>query len=308
MLNRIFLSSNERRLRTLWRFVGFIFFYLFLNIFFGGVLFIFTKGNLKQEWVFYLLVIATFLGTCLAVYYARKLLDRRSFVSLGLIWNRQAGQDLVFGFLVTGLIIGFIFLVERIAGWLDFAGFVSDSTSATRAVQGTVLMFIMFILVGVNEELLYRGYVLQNLADGTNLFWGFLLSSAAFSLNHYANPNFSLEAFVGLLVSGFFLAYPYLRTRQLWLSFGLHIGWNFFEGTIFGFQVSGFTNMPRLIMQTVHGPALFTGGEFGPEAGLVLVPPLFLGACLIYLYTRRRNTKELKAAYNLVHPPEATIH
>jgi hypothetical protein len=295
-------------LRTLWRFVGFVFFYLFLNFFFGGVLFIFTKGNLKQEWVFYLLIIATFLGTCLAVYYARRLLDRRSFVSLGLIWNKQAGQDLVFGFLVTGLIIGLIFLVERVAGWLDFAGFVWDSISATRVVQGTVLMFIMFILVGINEELLYRGYVLQNITDGMNLFWGFLLSSAVFSLNHYANPNFSLEAFVGLFVSGLFLAYPYLRTRQLWLSFGLHIGWNFFEGTIFGFQVSGLTNMPRLIMQTVRGPVLITGGEFGPEAGLVLMPALLLGACLIYLYTHSRNKDELKAASNLVIPPEEIIH
>jgi len=301
------LCADERRLRTLWRLTVFLLIYLFFNIFFGGVLFIFTKGILKQESIFYVYVVATFLGTCLAIYYARRFLDRRSFVSLGLSWKNLAGRDLIFGLSLTGLMMGLIYFFEQKAGWLDFEGFNWDSTSFTRVILGIVVMFVLFILVGLNEELLYRGYVLQNLADGMNLFWGFLLSSAVFSLNHYANPSFSLSAFVGLFVSGLFLAYPYLRTRQLWLSFGLHIGWNFFEGPVFGFQVSGLTNMPRLILQTVRGPALVTGGEFGPEAGLVLLPALLLCTFLIYFYTRGRRKEDKADASIPVTAPEDTV-
>ena len=103
------------------------------------------------------------------------------------------------------------------------------------------------------------------------------------------NPNVSWTAVLGLVLAGLFLAFGYLRTRQLWLPIGLHIGWNFFEGTIFGFQVSGLSEMPSLIRQTVQGPELVTGGLFGPEAGLVVLPAMALGVLLIFGYTRRRK-------------------
>ena len=118
--------------------------------------------------------------------------------------------------------------------------------------------------------------------------WGVILSSLIFALMHLGNPNVSVMAVLGLIAAGFFLAFGYLRTRHLWLPIGLHIGWNFFEGTVFGFQVSGL-DIYRLIEQTVQGPQIFTGGEFGPEAGLILIPGLALGVALIYFYSRIRN-------------------
>ncbi len=150
-------------------------------------------------------------------------------------------------------------------------------------------MLVFFIVVGWQEELSSRGYQLQNLADGINLFWGVILSSAIFASLHLFNPSASLMAVIGLFLSGLFLAYGYLATRRLWLSIGLHIGWNFFESSVFGFQVSGYSGWPRLIHQTVNGNSFITGGDFGPEAGLVLLPGLLLGALLIYLYTHRRD-------------------
>ena len=78
-------------------------------------------------------------------------------------------------------------------------------------------------------------------------------------------------AFLGVFISGFDVAYGYIRTRQLWLSIGLHLGWNLFLGTIFGFQVSGLEWETGLIMQSVGGPALWTGGSFGPEAGILML-------------------------------------
>jgi hypothetical protein len=140
--------------------------------------------------------------------------------------------------------------------------------------------------VGWQEELLARGYWLQNLAEGLNPIWAVLISSVLFALGHLLNPNVSWNAILGLVFAGIFLAYGYLRTRQLWLPIGLHIGWNFFEGTVFGFQVSGLTEMPQLIRQVVQGPELVTGGLFGPEAGLVVLPAMALGVLLIFGYTR----------------------
>jgi uncharacterized protein len=124
-----------------------------------------------------------------------------------------------------------------------------------------------------------------------NLFWAVIFSSLFFSVTHVTNPHFDIAALLGLFVSGVFLAYGYVRTRQLWLPIGLHIAWNLFESTIFGFSVSGLEGLPRLLSQTVSGPEIITGGAFGPEAGLVLLPALALGAGLVYLYTRHRPSE-----------------
>ena len=85
-----------------------------------------------------------------------------------------------------------------------------------------------------------------------------------------------------------YLAFGYIRTKQLWLSIGLHIGWNFFEGVGFGFPVSGLDIYP-LLRINVTGPELWTGGAFGPEAGLIVLPSLLVGGLLIYLYTQKRD-------------------
>ena len=95
---------------------------------------------------------------------------------------------------------------------------------------------------------------------------------------------------MGIVLAGLFLALPYLLTRQLWLSIGLHIGWNFFEGVVFGFPVSG-TDSFHLLRHTVSGPVLWTGGAFGPEAGLLVIPALIFGSLLVFAYTRLKIQK-----------------
>jgi hypothetical protein len=102
---------------------------------------------------------------------------------------------------------------------------------------------------------------------------------------HLGNPNATWVSAAGIFLAGLFLAYGYLTTKQLWLPIGLHIGWNFFEGVVFGFPVSGL-DIYRLMRTTISGPDLWTGGAFGPEAGLVLLPGLLLGAALIFAYSR----------------------
>lgn len=229
------------------------------------------------------------LAITLSVYLARRFFDRRSFLSLGLAWDNHAWRDMAFGFVVSGLMMGVIYLIEWAVGWLTFDGFAWDVQSSSQVTFSVLTGLFLFLMVGWAGELLSRGYHLQNLADGLNLPWGVILSSGVFGLLHLGNPNSSFSAALGIFASGIFLAYGYLGTRKLWLPIGLHIGWNFFEGCVFGFQVSGLTGLPRLILQTVQGPEAFTGGAFGPEAGLVLIPGLLIGFACIYWYTKNRK-------------------
>ena len=187
--------------------------------------------------------------------------------------------------------MGFIYLIEWSIGWLTFDGFAWETDGLVTVLSGTLGMFIVFIFVGWNEELLSRGYHLQTITSGLNLFWGVVISSAVFGLLHLGNPNATWVSAAGIFFAGVFLAYGYLTTKQLWLPIGLHLGWNFFEGVVFGFPVSGL-DIYRLLRITVEGPVLWTGGDFGPEAGLVILPGVLLGAALIYVYTRFMRTLE----------------
>ena len=291
---RIFISSDEPRLRAGWRLLLQTLFMILIAVILQSGLSIFyapgKNGNLDL-FISQVVELVTITGS---IYIARRFLDKRSFVSLGLQVNKQALVDILSGIAITFVMMGLIYVAEVAAGWLTFESFAWESDSVPTVITGVLTFLAVFIFVGWNEELLSRGYHLQTLANGMNVFWGVVISSSLFGLAHLGNPNATWVSAAGIFFAGVFLAYGFLRTGQLWLSIGLHIGWNFFEGVIFGFPVSGL-DIYHLIRLQIQGPEMWTGGAFGPEAGLIVLPALAVGSVLIYLYTRGRTTvKEIR--------------
>src|SRR6266498_4082 len=284
LLATIFLSPQEPRLRAGWRLLIQTVLYLVLAIIFTIVAAFLGAGigslGIVSE-------ILDFLAVLASVYIARRWLDKRSLESLGLKFSAQSIIDIFAGIGISFLQMGFIYAVTLLIGWLTFKGFAWNFDPINVVIAGVLNFFIIFVIVGFKEEILSRGYHLQTIASGINLFWGVIISSAIFGLLHLANPNATWISAAGIFFAGLYLAYGYIRTKQLWLSIGLHIGWNFFEGVVFGFPVSGLNIYP-LIRIDVQGPEIWTGGAFGPEAGLIVLPSLILGAVLIYLYTTKR--------------------
>ena len=225
-----------------------------------------------------------------AAFLARRFLDKRSFISLGFKPNRQAIFDVLAGIGITFIQISLIFGLEIGLGWTKFDGFAWQTQPGSTVLGGLGLWLLFFIIVGWQEELLSRGYHLQTLESGLNLFWAVIISSSIFGFLHIFNPGATWVSTAGIFLAGLFLALPFILTRQLWLSIGLHIGWNYFEGVVFGFPVSG-TDTFRLLHQTVSGPVLWTGGVFGPEAGLLVIPALLLGSALVFGYTKIHANK-----------------
>lgn len=288
-IRSVFINPQDGRLRAGWRILFFLVLYFCVSVLALIVTFALTGSELlfsnPRD-----LLLATMIGGIaagVAVFLSRRAIDRKSVESLGLA-PEGMWRDMLAGIGIGGVMVALLFTLMLAAGWLEFDGFAWQTVPFSVWALALLNLTLAFILTGISEEVMVRGYILQNMAEGLNVTWAVILSSALFALLHFGNPDGSQPpALTGIFLAGVFFAFAYFRTRSLWLAIGLHIGWNLFLNGIFGFVVSG-ADTPGLIRHTVTGPEIWTGGTFGPEAGLLLLPVLAAGAMLVYLYTRNR--------------------
>ena len=141
------------------------------------------------------------------------------------------------------------------------------------------------LLAGVAEETMFRG-ILFRLSTKVLGTWGALLiTSALFGAAHAANPGATVGSSLAIAIeAGVLLGSAYAATQRLWVPIGLHIGWNFTEGPIFGMAVSGNSMSAGLIRGSLSGPRILTGGAFGPEFSIVAV--MVCSAAAVYFLRR----------------------
>jgi len=232
----------------------------------------------------------------LSIWISGKFFDRRSFQNFGLQINKEWWSEFGFGLLLgSGLMLS-IFLLEILLGWINIESSFSVINTDLPFGFAIIIPLIFYIAVGFYEELLSRGYQLTNLAEGLKckrfspssaILASALISSFFFSLLHLYNPHSSKFSTINLFIAGLLLASGYIISGKLAVPIGLHISWNFFQGNVFGFPVSGnesFSATFIMIQQT--GPDFWTGGKFGPEGGLIgtIVQLLGIGLILVYYW------------------------
>jgi hypothetical protein len=168
------------------------------------------------------------------------------------------------------------------------------------------------LLVGAQEEWFARGYLLQNLAEGLYgpritakgaVFIAYLLTSLFFGFLHANNPHATLTSSLTLALFGLCVGLGFILTGELAIPIGLHIGWNFAQGAIFGFPVSGADAHLSLLATQQSGPTIWTGGAFGPEGGLLGPLALLLGALLVYGWVRWTSRQVFVQAALAHHSP-----
>jgi uncharacterized protein len=154
-----------------------------------------------------------------------------------------------------------VFFALHAARWQGFAG-----------TTYLIAMVTMALFSGICEELVFRGGVYRITEDMFGTGAALLISGALFGMVHLANPHASLLAGIAIAVeAGILLGAAYAATRSLWLPIGIHMGWNFAEGGIFGAAVSGAPAGHGLLRIPLAGPDWLTGGAFGPEASAVIL-------------------------------------
>jgi len=206
-----------------------------------------------------------------------KAYDRKPIRELGLINIKKGYRDLLKGlvFGAISMIIVFIILVTSKNITLE------NSLLSPNFNSSLLTGLILFIFVGINEEMFARGYCMTVLKQTGNKWVVVIVSSIIFSLMHSLNPSMSFLSYLNLFLFALLAAYMFIKSNNLWLSIGYHITWNYFEGNIFGFQVSG---LGTSSLYTLSAPAnnIITGGSFGPEGGLVVTFITLVG--IIYMW------------------------
>lgn len=290
MIKNIFINHIEHRLRAGWRI------FLFFIILFGIAKTLqFTIDNLfgglpedKTLRFFYSILIAAIAGTT-AVIIARRYLDKKTILSFGLKLDGLAIKDWLFGFLLSFVMAGLVFLILLLFGLLEFES-VNPDIFTLKFLWNFLLMFVTFcILVAWWEELVFRGYLLQNMISGMGKTWAVIISCILYGAVHAINPNAGIISSSIIVLFGFMRLYGYLRTSQLWLSMGMHAGWNFFQGPVFGFSASSYET-ETILLHTLNGPDWLTGGKFGPEGSVFTVLIVLIAILSMYWWTRGRET------------------
>lgn len=239
------------------------------------------EGSLPSLFLERLLMLVGYLSAAVLVLRWRNL--PLSLLGMSL---KGRGKDLLAGLGVAMLLYAVGFGTSLLMGTV---GIVSVQW-VPRDLLGTLLFFL---LVAVTEEVMLRGFVLgRMLSAGMNRFVALFLSSALFSAMHLFNPNFALLPFVNILLAGCLLGASFLYTRNLCFPVVLHWFWNWLQGPVLGYEVSGMDSGETLLTLRLTGSDLLTGGSFGFEGSLLCTVLLVVGTLAIVGYYERRGRKE----------------
>ncbi len=333
-IKRLFWNQDQKRLRMVWRLglhtllllvltsvllVALLFIIVITDALAGTNLSDVLAGSdpmalLNSPWLGSIVIpLATFLGIFIATMISGRWIDRRKFKEFGFRFSKLWLKDFGFGLFLGAFLMGLIFIFGWLTGNVRIVGFFQSYSENGTFFLGFLQSLIFFIFVGFYEELLSRGYHLINLAEGLNfkaigeraaIVIALVLSSILFGLLHINNPNATWFSTINIALAGVFLGLGMVLTGSLAIPIGLHITWNFFQGNVFGFPVSGTMSGATVIAVESVGPVWLTGGLFGPEAGLMVLAAMILGSLLIFLWVRRRGKVKIHADIAVYKPLE----
>jgi len=208
----------------------------------------------------------------------RRFIDRQPLMSMGFAW-RTHQRDAWIAFCLGPALLG-------IGTLLLFAHKNISWTGLAFPAADLFIALVLMVMIALAEEMVFRGYILNNLLTAMNKWVALLISAALFAVAHASNPGITFIAAVNLLLGGLLLGINYIYTRNLWFSVFFHFSWNFFQGPVLGFDVSGLP-LHSVLEPALKGPSLLTGAAFGFE-GSFLTTILF-AIVLLLLYALYEN-------------------
>ena len=288
------------RLRSGWRFAIFVLSFIALGAVIGGAVvavFSETPIDFSPGTLLFILVnsavslfIALFLGWLWGW-----VLEDLPFRALGAWLTKNWLKDLVWGLIFGALALALACLIAVAFGGLSFRFNQSHGAAAILLTLG--VSAAVFTVAAAFEEALFRGYILQTFARARLAWLAIILTSAFFAFAHANNPNATAFSVVNTGLAGVWLGAAYLKTRNLWFPFGVHLAWNWMQGAFFGIEVSGLQNLitAPFLQEIDTGPVWLTGENYGIEGGVACTVALLVSTAAIWFAPFLKPTEEMLA-------------
>jgi CAAX protease family protein len=265
---------HHGELRIVWKLSSFLAVFFFTIIIYLLILFLLPLSSIHD----YLYPSAFLLAASTATLFVMRGIERKQFLDVGLHAKGSFGQVL------SGTFFGSILILLNLLIFLIIGGM--DFRSSAVTLSGTLMVLLegllIFAIAAAAEELLMRGYPFQRLLDRYGSVPALIATSIVFSVIHLANPFVSAASLANIFLAGMLLGSAYLATGSLWFPIGIHFGWNFIQGSVFGFPVSGIIH-GSVFVTLPNGPDYLTGASFGPEGGLAATFVLLVGTSLLWI-------------------------
>ena len=243
-----------------------------------------------------LITLFSFAFISLLVFFRVKVIEKRSFSSIGFNKNNWL-KKYSLGFLIGLAMMSIIVLILFPFGYITVEKNPIQPVGISAIASVLVILF-GWIIQGATEEIVTRGWLLNVLSTKYNIGVGLLISSTLFGLMHLTNPNVKYIAVINIILVGLFYGLYVIKTNDLWAVCGMHSAWNFAQGNIFGFKVSGLdVSVGSLIDLNLVGSDFVTGGIFGPEAGITATFILLASIGILLFIDKKRyfSNKPLKS-------------
>ena len=238
-------------------------------------------------------IMAIFQNICVigAVFIVWKIFEKKKIKYMGLtsITPKAGFSQSGYKELGVGLALGAL-TITIVAGVLLLIGSVKlvNPITSPRFTSGLIMGLFAFIAVGFGEEIFGRGYCMSVLKQTRNKWVVLIVSSIIFSAMHLGNEGIGVLPLINLFLVGIVFGYMFMKSSNIWMPIGFHITWNYFQGYIWGFQVSGNVVDGMYQIKTVKD-SILNGGAFGAEGGLMVTFVLLLTLGFVSIYYKEKN-------------------
>jgi membrane protease YdiL (CAAX protease family) len=209
-----------------------------------------------------------------------RLLYKKPMVQLGFGMNRAALK------FFSGLLQGACYMAIVFILLFALGGLTVVSISPERILSASIVLgLIDFLIAALSEEVLCRGFMMTASKSTRSKAFIIIVPALVFSLLHVLNPGFTVLPMINIFLAGVLFAVLFVRSGSLWMPFGFHFAWNFFQGNIFGISVSG-NEVKSMIEISYTDLTLLNGGTFGAEGGLAVTILLAVGIVLTWKFMK----------------------
>lgn len=236
----------------------------------------------RSQWVTVYMLFAEIFLIVLYTGYC-KFIEKRPLSSMGFM-KRNMSSLYAKGIGWSAVLIGGAYLICILTGACHFEGV------SAQLVPGYVVFYLIgYMIQGLAEEVICRGYLLVSLSRRNSVWYSVILSSGVFMAMHMSNEHVTVLAYINLFLCGLLFGLLFVESGSIWMVAALHSGWNFLQGNIFGISVSGTAKASSVFDSSfADGWSFMNGGDFGLEGGLAVTIVLAVG---IYVVCRRMERR-----------------